>query len=187
MTGLGLLIFAAGFTLLYSGIRAQDPRCLLQRVFDPAKECPRIDAGEADPAAGVGTATAPTGGAVTPGGGAVLPGSAANAAKANSVYLALKLRYPLLRYGGICNCRHRRGTGADTSQWSVHSICGAVDVWTDGHYSNNEVIAFAKKIPGVYDAYLDASPGDIHVQVVPNPPQGWIQPCAGTAGPQGQT
>jgi hypothetical protein len=184
LTGLALVSLMTGFLLVYSGFKALDPRCLVTKAFNPDKDCPRIDADEPSPTEGI----FPSGTSTSTGGG--LPGtkndgtwnwtfdnSAANQVKANAAYLAIKARFPGIRYGGICNCRKRRGGGADTTQWSVHSVCGAVDIWPES-YSPNSIIALAKSIPGVFDAYLDSPPGDVHVQVVPNPPHNWIPPCA---------
>ena len=105
---------------------------------------------------------------------------AANTAKCTVITAAIVGRFGV-RPGGIYNCRKQRGTGSDPSAWSVHSVAGATDVWP-GPGQANAIIAYAKSLPGVWDAWLDVSPGDVHVQIVPNPPSGWVPPCAGGTG-----
>jgi hypothetical protein len=182
VTGLALVFLVAGFTFVYSGFTALDPRCLLKKAFNPDTECPRIDADEPSPSAAVlggSSSTSASGGLGGEGAkwSPLYENSAANLVKANAAYAAVKARFPGIRFGGILNCRHRRGGGADSSQWSVHSVAGAVDVWPEG-YSAASIEAFAKSLPMVFDAYLDSPPGDVHIQVIPNPPHGWIPPCA---------
>lgn len=101
--------------------------------------------------------------------------SSKNLIEATAVQTAVQARFPSAKFAGICNCRKQRGTGSDPNRWSVHSVCGAVDFFTDDPAA---MIAFAKAIPGVWDAWLDAKPGDVHIQIIPNPPANWIPPCA---------
>lgn len=107
---------------------------------------------------------------------------ATNTATCNGVYAKITGRFGAVRSGGIYNCRKQRGTGSDPTDYSVHSVAGALDVWPGSNASAGELITFAKSLPEVWDAWLDESPGDVHIQVVPNPPEGWVPPCAGGSG-----
>jgi hypothetical protein len=184
-----MILFITGFTLVYSGFKALDPRCLLQKTFDPSRVCERIDATETNPVT-TAISTLP-GGTTTQGSGLGSPkgatfndnNSVVNFAKATAAAALVQARFPTARNAGICNCRFQRGTGSDPTQWSVHSVCGAVDFFTT---DPNGMIAYAKSLPMVWDAWLDASPGDVHIQVIPNPPHGWIPPCAGTGSHGGK-
>lgn len=103
------------------------------------------------------------------------------------VFNRIAAQFPGVTNGGITNCRKQRGTGSNSSDWSVHSCAGAVDVWPNGN-SSGAIIAYAKQQPEVWDAWLDASPGDVHVQIVPNPPYpNWTPPCAGGSTGGGTT
>lgn len=189
MTGLALVSLMTGFLLVYSGFKAIDPRCLITKTFKPGTDCPRIDTGEANPfltaQSGIGmpSSTTQSGGlpsGTTHTGTWNYNDSAVNSAKATAAEAAILARFPGTRSGGICNCRYMRGSTAPSGhRWSVHSVCGAVDIWPSP-YPADSIIAFAKSLPMVWDAWLDSSPGDVHVQVVPNPPADWIPPCAAT-------
>lgn len=109
--------------------------------------------------------------------------TATNSVAAIAVFVRCKARFPGLEFGGVYNCRKQRGTGSNPNRYSVHSVGGAVDVWAARNgISNDAVKAYAKSLPGVWDAWLDESPGDVHIQIVPNPPEDWIPPCAGGSG-----
>ncbi len=111
--------------------------------------------------------------------------TAANTVLATTVGTAIGGRFPGSwnpATPNIYNCRTQRGTGSCSSCYSVHSVAGAVDTWPTAHASAADIVAFAITLPSVQGAWLDASPGDVHVQIVPNPPAGWVPPCAGGSG-----
>lgn len=111
-----------------------------------------------------------------------------NIATGNRIRAMIESRWPTAQYAGMCCCRHERGTGSDPSHWSVHAWCGAVDYFGPSHSPNDpvtiEIFNWANssegKAAGIQFALIDQSPGDVHVQYIPN--QEGDPPCAPQIG-----
>ncbi len=111
-----------------------------------------------------------------------------NIAKTTQLKTYILNRWPSLNYAGTCNCRPQRGTGSNPNMWSIHSWCGAIDFFGPT-YSTSDPVAktlyswansSAGKALGIVFALSEASPGDIHVQIIPNQvPSDLVPQCAG--------
>ncbi len=106
---------------------------------------------------------------------------AINTAKCTAVYAQLQAKFPGVGSNGIYNCREARdcATCPGKGFYSVHSVAGAIDV-APGSYAKETIQAYAETLSGVTMVILD--PANVHVQIVPNPPAGWVPPCAGGSG-----
>lgn len=196
-----LILILGGGLLIEAAIHNHNP---LDPLITRLGGSPAPWSATPEPPSGGGTGGGGTGG----GGGPPMPGGGSNAAwqkqygnVAANIALCTQVIQQMVAWAPglwhslpVVVCRPMKGSGAGSCAgrcYSVHSVAGAVDFepGTTG-LSLDQINAFALTLPQtvltVIDNHPDGTPWDVHVQVIPNPPDvtTWVPPCAGGSSVQ---